>query len=258
MGYSYAGAYGVGEVLSNVLLFVFLGIYLLILAFSVTSYILTARGMQVIARRRGIRHSWLAWIPLGNAWILGSISDQYQYVVKGKVRNRRKVLLILNLLSVCGGIPAYLISYVSSVNQLSGIVNPGIAAIGSFVLVTVATTLLIVVLSIVQAIFVYIAYYDLFASCEPKNAVVYLILSIFVSVTMPFFVFACRKKDLGMPPRKEAQPEPLLAAPVAEAPVPEVPAAEPAMEEPAAEEPAAEEPAVEAPAEEEASAPDDL
>ena len=35
----------------------------------------------------------------------------------------------------------------------------------------------------------YIAYYDVFKSCKPKNAVLFLVLSIVFDVTLPFFVF---------------------------------------------------------------------
>ena len=49
----------------------------------------------------------------------------------------------------------------------------------------------------------YIALYKVYKSCTPKNATLYLVLSIVVSVTQPFFVFFSRNKDEGMPP---AQP----------------------------------------------------
>ena len=70
----------------------------------------------------------------------------------------------------------------------------------------------------------YIAYYDLFRSCKPNNAVLFLVLSIFVGVTTPFFLFFNRKKDGGMPPRCDVPQAPVNYVP--ETPVQE---AEPAM-----------------------------
>ena len=55
-------------------------------------------------------------------------------------------------------------------------------------------------LAIVNMVFYYIALYDLYCSCNPDNAVMFLVLDIFISVTQPFFMFACRNKDLGMIP----------------------------------------------------------
>ena len=57
---------------------------------SVACYVLEALSLYTIAQRRGIRKPWLAWIPVVNVWIVGSISDQYQYVVNRRIQNRRK------------------------------------------------------------------------------------------------------------------------------------------------------------------------
>ena len=55
-------------------------------------------------------------------------------------------------------------------------------------------------------------YYDLYCSCDPNNSVLFLILSIVFSGIMPFFVFACRNKDNGIPRPK--QPAPAAEIPV--------------------------------------------
>ena len=67
--------------------------YLLTFGLAIVMYILQSLGIYTIAQRRGIKHPWMAWLPVTNLWILGSISDQYRYVALGQVRNRRKVLL---------------------------------------------------------------------------------------------------------------------------------------------------------------------
>ena len=68
-------------------------VYLLGFGISIAAYVLQSLGYYTIAQRRGIKHPWMAWVPLLNLWILGSISDQYRYVARGQIRNRRKVLL---------------------------------------------------------------------------------------------------------------------------------------------------------------------
>ena len=187
--------------------------YLLMFAFAVVSYIFTALGMYTIARRRGIHHAWLAWLPIGNAWLLGSISDQYQYVAKGRVRNRRKVLLGLSL-GMIALLVLMLIALVVMLITEAAAIDATEVVFGG----TLATVLLgyfaILIMTIVLLVFYYIALYDLFASCEPDNCVLYLVLGILFSVALPFFIFACRNKDKGMPPRKtESQEMPLVEAP---------------------------------------------
>ena len=66
---------------------------------AIASYVFCALALYTIAQRREIKKAWLAWVPVLNVWILGSISDQYRYVVKGEIRSKRKVLLTLNIIN---------------------------------------------------------------------------------------------------------------------------------------------------------------
>ena len=83
-------------------------------ALAITQYVLSSLGMYQIAKRRGIPNPWLAWLPVGQAWILGSISDHYQYVAKGKQRNYRKILMGLEIGVLCLGLVTSLVSGAAS------------------------------------------------------------------------------------------------------------------------------------------------
>ena len=190
---------------------VFLVVYMLILlvalAVSVAAYVLQSLGYYTIAERRGIKRPWLSWLPIGNLWILGSISDQYQYVVKGKIKNRRKVLLGLS----CGVLVFYVVWAIFL------LVAAAMAPMGGSELaaglIGIFGGLLLMVLAICLAVFQYICLYDLYRSCAPDNAVLYLILSVVVNWVIPLFLFICRKQDVGMPPRKKPTPPPVYTAP---------------------------------------------
>lgn len=199
---------------------------LLSFAVSVVMYILVSMGMYTIAKRRGIYHPWLAWIPVGNVWILGSISDQYQYSAKGRKTNRRKVLLGLQIaLSVVAVI--LMVAVILFVVQLAVIPEyamfPGLqgisygyhdsyATVGEsvsvvmFALVILFVSVVLMVVSVVFTVFAYISYYDLYMSCNPSNATVFLVLSIFFSFLSNIFVFVCRHKDEGMRPQYQQMP----------------------------------------------------
>ena len=47
-------------------------LWFLAMGFSIVMYVLNAVGMYRITKRRGIHHAWLAWIPVGCNWLLGS------------------------------------------------------------------------------------------------------------------------------------------------------------------------------------------
>ena len=119
-----------------------------VFAIGIASYVLSSLGLYTVAERRKLRHPWLAWIPIGNAWLLGSISDQYQYVAKGKVKNRRKILLALNVAIVV----AYIGWFVSIIGEIIS------GYMGGMLLSMTLGWLLFVAILIPLYVFLYIAY----------------------------------------------------------------------------------------------------
>ena len=178
-----------------VFMVIYFAVLLLTLVFAVVSYVLSSLAVYTVAKRRGIRHSWLSWLPVGNMWILSSISDQYQYLVKGKNKSRRKILLGIMIALLAMGLP------------MGILVAMAMFGVGGAIAGVVVLYIAYIALAISGSVFQYMAYYDLYRSCRPDDATLYLVLSILIPITLPFFLFACRKKDLGMPPRKAAPQE---------------------------------------------------
>ncbi len=193
----------------------------IVMAFSVVSYIFYSLGLSAIAGRRGIKHRWLAWLPIGSAWILGSISDQYQYLVKGKVKNSRKLLLGLNIALSLIAVLAVPAAVTAGIVMADGIVGTVLFS----ALLAIFGGMAMIAIAIIMIVFAFKCLFDLYRSCNPDTSVVFLVLSIVFSETMPFFVFACRKKDKGMPPRKRPAPQPVMESVI------EVSAQEPVAEE---------------------------
>ena len=188
---------------------------------SLAAYVFTALAIYTIAQRRGIKKAWLAWVPVVNVWILGSISDQYRYVVKDQVKSKRKVLLGLNLANAVFTVAVSVSLIVTGISifnaalhhaaeeQLGWIAMRGIG-------ITLLLCLPMLVLSLIAFVFRAIALYDLYTSCDPQNNALYLILSLIPGIsqiTQPLFLFLCREKDEGMPPRRENPAAPVFAEP---------------------------------------------
>lgn len=193
--------------------------------FSVAAYVLRSMGVQTIAKRRGIKRPWFAWVPVLDQYLLGCISDQYQYVVKGRNKNKRTLLLWLNVGKTLvglgfGGVYAWMVAIVSRVLFSGGGEDAIMQALMSPLAAVMGLSIPMLILGLVTLIFRYIALYDLYTSCSPANNVLFLVLGIFFKVIEPFFIFGVRNQDRGMPPRKaeaSAAQEPEIALPVAEA-----------------------------------------
>ena len=187
----------------DIFLVVFMAVAAIVLTVRLVFWILGSFARFSMARRRNLDHSWLAWIPVGRDWILGSLSDQYQYLVKGRWRSLRKWLVVTGVLAVvcrstCAGL-----SIASVLLEIFRVEQNG------YYLTLVIPTLVSVTLGLVSGLssVVYyvlhkVALFDVYRSCDPDSAVLFLVLSIFVPVTEPFLLVYLRKKELGMPPRK--------------------------------------------------------
>ena len=183
--------------------------------FGIAAYILTAVAIYTISRRRGLKKPWLAWVPVINCWLLGSLSDQYQYVVKGENKSKRKWLLVLNIAqfiftSVVVVLAIIVISMMIIGRRADHWMGFGMSILG----LAVPMAAVAIALCVIR----YMALYDVYRSLDPANAVLYLVLSILFSPTEPFFLFFNRDKDQGMPPRKR---QPVYEQPVYEQPVSE-------------------------------------
>lgn len=189
------------------------------------SYVFSCLGIYTIAKRRGIDKPWLAWLPIGNVWIIGSISDQYQQQMKNKQTKRRKILLGMDIVGYVLSIVftvvmivlvifmsttmvsamydnyayddyAYNDYYYESYGSDSDLVVAGVVLIIS--LGSMAASNILLALAIVESVFLYLSYYDVFVSCEPDKALFYLIFSVVVPFALPIALFICRNKDQGM------------------------------------------------------------
>lgn len=225
----------------SVLVAVFLAVWVIAMLVGVVLYVIRSLSLHTIAKRRGIHNAWLSWIPVGQEWIIGSLSDQFKYLTQGKNQSRRKLLLGLNLAGVVLSLISGAISVAETVADTMAMAGYSSAveeaALG--VMLPVASTLVIAVVSSVVSVVAYVfrqmSMYDLYKSCNPKNAVVFLVLGILFGITEPFFLLSCRNKDEGMPPRKSGNPaaEP-EAAPIVDAePVEEASVAPAAISAPA-------------------------
>ena len=198
---------------------------------SILAYILQALALYTIAKRRGIRKPWLAWIPFGNSWILGSLSDQYHYVTKRVVKNKRKSLLGLEIASsalvvaVVAALVVIIIQFfvgaggmmagwleAANTGDLDAVLNgmqyaslPRDATIAILVMLAAIVPLIGVVIT--YQVFFWMAMYDLFRSCEPEKSTMYLVIGLvgnfIVSGLYSVMMMLCKDKDLGMPPRKQ-------------------------------------------------------
>ena len=200
---------------------------------SLISYVLLSLGLYTIANRRGIRNAWLAWVPVGSIWILGSIADDYRARNTGRKRNFRIWLtslhvatLVLSVIVLCCCFAVML--NVLTVEELTDLYAYSMGMEGDLysespeemarqletkmeeritdevattmlveTLILLAVCVLMLIVAIASLALEMICTYRLLESCDPQNKLLYFLVGFFLGV-MPVFIFLCRNKDLGL------------------------------------------------------------
>ena len=143
-------------------------------------YVLESIGLYHIAQCRGIDNAFLAWIPIGRMYLLGSIADQIE-MHEGKNTRYSLILLIFGCVSFFMGVFTGLFDF---------------------------PVILSWALMIVSAVFTYISYYQILKVHAPQRATLFLVLSIILGLG-PVFVFAVRNRvptDMAPPPQNTYPP----------------------------------------------------
>lgn len=175
----------------------------------IAAYVLTALALYTVAKRRGLKNPWLAWIPVADSYLLGSLSDQYRYVVNGENKSKRKILLVLRILIAVMSTALFAVLIAMCIQAFGGIMR-GIGEaelvdqILGLALSLFGLSLPLIGIAIAYTVFRYIALYDVYKSMDPSNCILFLVLSILFGITSPFFLFFSRNRDDGMPPRRQA------------------------------------------------------
>ena len=177
------------------------------LVIGIIMYIFQAIGMYSISKRRKLGTSAFAWIPILNTIKMGQIADD---AVLHKRGSRTHFMVLMPVFYIAGGILCcigyflILISFNLNTNELIAIIREGGANIpalirsGSFSEGSMITGVILMLIgylvALISTVMEYICLYHIFKSCVPAYTV-FFVLSLLFVVTIPFFLFAVRKKD---------------------------------------------------------------
>jgi len=188
------------ENLAMGVIFAFVFIYLLLFGILIATYILQSLSLHTLARRRGIASPWLAWLPYGNYWIIGSLARDYDK--QNNIQRRwDKTLLTLSIVFSA----SYLIIYFAVIfGTLITMLNMDAATMPeetavAIVLVVFSAFIPIVIIATALQIITYICFFKIFESTVPEKALKYFLLSLLLPLAQPICLFLCRNKGYQHP-----------------------------------------------------------
>jgi hypothetical protein len=166
--YDYYG-YALGNALAGFLA-AYLALVIVLFLVGVASYILGSVGMYRLASRQGLANPWMAWLPYANTYLLGALADDINSR-KNKTTNYRWLLL------------GFILG--STFFPIISLLDIGIA---------IVLSILSMALALATAVICFMAYYIIYEEYT-HTAAGLLVLSILVSPSIPFILFAIRNNE---------------------------------------------------------------
>ena len=192
------GAEGMGIAMG--MFVIVLIIYLLVAVVSILNYVFTSAALFSVGKRRGLKLYGMAWVPVGQLWLLGCIADQYDRKATGKDKKLGRFMLFGYIALVVAVIASLIAILVGAVGIGTSEMMGAAASSGGIAALIVGAVLLLLVwlFLIVWTVFYYIALFKFFRSCSPKNSVWMLVLSILIGALFTSICMLCvRKQDGG-------------------------------------------------------------
>lgn len=165
-----------------------------LMAVGIVNYVLGSMGLYRIAAKRGVPGAWIAWIPLINSWIIGSIVDDFESE-KGIKRKFRVMLLTLALLMivVCIAVMVAWCIFIIMLSYSNEFYYAGDADI-IFVVFGYAGILIASYISVAYAAMGIISLYKLHECIYPEKSVKYIIISLLVPLGAPICLLKNAKR----------------------------------------------------------------
>jgi len=199
-------------------------IWLVAIVVSIVSYVLKGLGILNMSKARGLSNGWLGFIPYARNYQLGKVAGEIELGDK-KITNMGLWMLLAPILYTAVFVIGYLIVFVPyfiSIFTMAEHASPD-AITGPITYLMIATTVFVLVLLFVQALYFliwYLGIHKIFSRyATGQKPVFYLILAMFVPLAYPILLFMLSKRPML------AEEAPIAPAPMAPPPVVAAPAA---------------------------------
>ncbi len=164
------------EVLMIIAVFlVFTGIF----GVGIAQYVMQSVAMYAIAERKGVKHAYLAWLPIGESYVAGRIVDECDESY-GTKKIWAKTLLTLALVGGVCFVVTYVVFFafliVTAVSQNGNSDTLPLVPFVTLYVLLIAAALLMSAWSVLRMI----CTYKIYEIIVPEKAIKYMILSVIV------------------------------------------------------------------------------
>lgn len=173
-------------------------VYLIVMALcwgiSIAQYVLHSMALYKISKKRNLKNSFLAWIPVASYWTLGNIADDIDgdRNLKSKFR---KVLLTLGIILIGAAILFFIVFFVLMAVAAMASVNGYMPETTSITVAIIMYAVLIPLAfaSMATEVIMYLCYFKIYEGILPEKRIKYFLLSMLVPLALPICLYKTSK-----------------------------------------------------------------
>lgn len=198
--FDYISELGVPDETVSFFLAIFIGTFTISLLIGLALYLLESIGVYKMAKSAEIKNPWLAFIPVANGWVFGTIAEKY------KKKNGTKSARFGIILPVLEGIVlieaiALTIFTVISIKEITGYALDAVNTSSEMAPEQFMSLIPVIILyfalmavSIAYAVVFFIALWRVYSSFDKPNATLYIVLSVVFTISVPIILFIIRNR----------------------------------------------------------------
>lgn len=178
----------------------FIGAIAVSAVIGIAIYLLESISVYKMAKSAEIKNPWLAFIPVANDWVFGTLAEKY------KKKNGTKSARFGIILPVLEGIVlieaiALTIFTVISIKEITGYaldaVNTSTEMVPEQFMSLIPVIILyfaLMAVAIAYAVVFFIALWRVYSSFDKSNATLYILLSVIFTISVPIILFIIRNR----------------------------------------------------------------
>lgn len=198
--FDYLAELGLPEEVVSFFFTFFIGAIAVSAVIGIAIYLLESISVYKMAKSAEIKNPWLAFVPVANDWVFGTLAEKY------KKKNGTKSARFGIILPVLEGIVlieaiALTIFTVISVKEITGYaldaVNTSAEMAPEQFMSLIPVIILyfaLIAVAIAYAVVFFIALWRVYSSFDKSNATLYIVLSLIFTISVPIILFIIRNR----------------------------------------------------------------
>ena len=178
----------------------FIGAIAVSAVIGIAIYLLESISVYKMAKSAQIKNPWLAFIPVANDWVFGTLAEKYKKKNSTKSARFGIILPVLEGIVLIEAI-ALTIFTVISIKEITGYaldaVNTSTEMAPEQFMSLIPVIILyfaLMAVAIAYAVVFFIALWRVYSSFDKSNATLYIVLSVILTISVPIILFIIRNR----------------------------------------------------------------